>query len=456
MNVNSNEIPIPMIILNKDNTIKDINDKMKNLIKELDGEDTLHKCLMEALEEKEFKKEVCVNCGGVNRVYELITKIVDKKDFGDFYRIIVVNDITTKRKMEEEIIKNEKLKSISNVASELAHDFNNILSIILANTSLIKLYMTEEDVFYEKFLEIERAAKKGSDLAKQLLIFSKSNSLNRKKLNLKKLLIDTTRLSLSGTEIKSQFNIDDNLMNVEGDEGQISQVITNIVINASHAMNGKGILEISAKNMDKYVQISIEDEGEGISKEHISKIFEPYFTTKKDGTGIGLASVDAIIRRHDGYINVESEKGKGSIFKIYLKASDIKKEVIAGKGKILVMDDDKEIRKVVSLMLSHIGYDTVVAKDGESAVKFYKEHNDSGEPFGAVILDLNITEGMGAKETIEKLMKIDRNVKGIVSSGYVENPIIKEYKKYGFKAAAMKPYTIEYISEILNDVLLDK
>ena len=245
-----------------------------------------------------------------------------------------------------------------------------------------------------------------------------------------------------------------------------------MVINGEEAMPDGGILNIGAKNMTfkrtgtiplpkgKYVEIIIKDYGVGISKEHLSRVFEPYFSTKQKGSGLGLATTFSIIKNHGGYITVDSKIGAGTTFYIYLPASDkpttANGEIeemepnILGKGKILVMDDEEMIREMLGNMLRLAGYEVELTNDGIEAIEQYREAKESGQPFNAVILDLTIPGGLGGKETIKKLLKIDPNVIAIVSSGYATDPIMADYGEYGFKAVITKPYSISELEKTLK------
>ena len=256
------------------------------------------------------------------------------------------------------------------------------------------------------------------------------------------------------------------------DEGQISQVINNLIINAKQAMPKGGVIKIIAENIvidtdnrfnpGKYIKISIKDQGIGIPRENLTKIFDPFFTTKKDGNGLGLASAYSIITRHDGYIELESQRYIGTTFYIYLPASDTSRieietrnEVAAtGEGyKILFMDDEEEIRNSVGEMLSFYGYQVVPTKDGAEMIEEYKRAMNDGDPFAAVIMDLTIPGGMGGQEALAYLRDIDPKIKAIISSGYANDPVMAEYERYGFTGVVTKPYEIDELNEVLTKVL---
>ena len=273
------------------------------------------------------------------------------------------------------------------------------------------------------------------------------------------------------------FSIPEDLWTVEADEGQISQVINNLVKNAGEAMPEGGIVEVSARNITvertgalplsegKYIEIEVKDHGTGIRKEDIGRVFDPYFTTKQRGSGLGLASCYSIIRNHGGSITIDSELGTGTTFHIYLpvsgkQAPKTEKEelqpVFIGHGKILVMDDEMVVRRVLSETLKTCGYEVELTCDGAEAIQQYIKARESGETFDAVIMDLTVPGGMGGKETISKLLEIDPRVKAVVSSGYANDPIMAEYRKYGFSAVVVKPYNINEIVNTINSLLKDE
>jgi CheY-like chemotaxis protein len=306
-----------------------------------------------------------------------------------------------------------------------------------------------------------------------LLTFSKGGAPIKKTESITEVIKDSAEFALRGSNVKCEFFIPNDIWPTEIDKGQISQVISNLIINADQAMPGGGIIKVRVENLvvsaehalpikeGKYVKIEIEDEGIGIHKEHLARIFDPYFTTKQRGSGLGLATSYSIIKKHDGYITVESELGVGTTFYIYLPASSkqilTKKEFeerpILGKGRILVMDDEKVVRDVTGILLKHIGYDVEFAKDGVEAIELYKKAEESKQPFDAVIVDLTVQGGMGGEQMIKKLLEIDPNVKAIVSSGYSTDAIMSNFKQYGFSGVVTKPYRIAELSETLYKVL---
>lgn len=385
--------------------------------------------------------------------------------------VLVFRDITEQRKMEADLIKAQKLESLGVLSGGIAHDFNNILTIIMGNISLAKVQIGLEDHAWKLLTEAERASKRAQDLTQQLLTFSKGGKPVRKVVSIAELLHETISFALSGSSILPELLISKNLWPAEIDEGQISQVINNLIINAQQAMPAGGTIEIKAENVSldtsrkfplrfgKYVRITIKDNGTGIAPEHMPKIFDPYFTTKKQGSGLGLTSSYSIIKRHKGHIMAESTPGEGSTFVIYLPATQkkpvIKKEkrIVNGgkkKGKVLLMDDEDSILMLGADNLKFLGYEAETAYDGIEAIDKYMRAKKSSAPFNLVILDLTIPAGMGGIETITRLRILDPEVIAIVSSGYSNDPILSDYKKYGFKGIIAKPYDLTDMEKILR------
>jgi PAS domain S-box-containing protein len=387
-----------------------------------------------------------------------------------------VSDITERRKVEEDLLKVEKLQSVSLLAGGIAHDFNNILAAILGNISLAKVYIEPKGKAFERLTQAEKACLRAQRLTQQLLTFSKGGAPVKEVTNIAKLVRECCQFALRGSNIRCVFDCSDDLWPVEVDQGQISQVIDNLVINAVHAMADGGLIKVQATNVvvsledglqlerGRYVRISLKDHGVGISEEHMPKIFDPYFTTKKTGSGLGLATSYAVIKRHGGIITVESQSGEGATFHVYLPASekeivdepDSDKEPALGGGKILLMDDEEVIRDLGRELLTMLGYEVVVAKDGQEAVDLFREAHNSSRPFDAVIVDLTVPGGMGGSEVIKILREFAPNMKAIVSSGYSNDPVMAHYERNGFDGVVAKPYTVTELSETLKKILEPK
>jgi len=385
--------------------------------------------------------------------------------------VSLVRDITERKRLEEELLKAQKLESLGVFAGGIAHDFNNILTTILGNVSMAKMGVSPEDEMFDLLNEAEMASTRAQRLTKQLLTFAKGGAPVKEIASIKAILKESSSFVLRGSKSSCEFSIAEDLWSAEVDIGQISQVINNIVINANQAMPEGGIIRVAAENLiiddgqslplkpGRYIRISIKDQGVGIAEKHLVKIFDPYFTTKYAGSGLGLATSYSIIKKHDGHITVESRLGVGTTFYIYLLASDKaipekeKFKVIKGQGKILVMDDVAALRKIAGRILEKLGYEPEFAKNGAEAIRMYKEAKEAEKPYDAVILDLTIPGGMGGKDAVNKLLEIDPEVKAIVSSGYSEDPVLAKFQEYGFKGMMPKPFTSQSLSKVLHEVL---
>jgi PAS domain S-box-containing protein len=384
----------------------------------------------------------------------------------------IFTDITDRKKLEEEMLKSSKLESLGIFAGGIAHDFNNLLTAIIGNISLARMLMTSEEPYYEILFEAEKASLRARDLTQQLLTFSRGGAPIKKTSSVKDFIRDNADFLLSGSNVVCKYDVPDGLWNVDMDEGQILQVIHNLIINASQAMPQGGEILVAAENLDsgrkrvlpeksrKFLKITVKDSGTGIPKESIPLIFDPYYTTKEKGTGLGLTVAYSIIKKHDGYITVDSEIGKGTIISVFLPASDspiteVKEEAsldFTGKGRILLMDDEEIVLKVLSKMLSHIGFETELTHDGAEAISCYREAMAQKRPFDLVIMDLTIPGKMGGKETIAQLREIDPGVKAVVSSGYSNDPVMANYSDHGFIGIVAKPYRIDDIKNILGKI----
>ncbi len=391
--------------------------------------------------------------------------------------IFVVRDLTAQKNMEAEVLKSKNIQSVGTLAGGVAHDFNNLLMAIIGNISLAKLHAPKggKTVVYLK--EAERLIFMGKDLTHQLLTFSHSVDTFKKVLNIGPVLKETTEKLLSGSLVRLDFNIQEDLSLIEVDEDQIKQVIQNIIVNAMEAMQADGALYVSCENvritpqhklppvLEDYVRILIRDEGVGISEENLSKIFDPYFTTKdmgaQKGVGLGLAICYSIVKKHNGYILVDSIPDKGTTFQIYLPvhkqqpaAVPSEKRVATGsKGNVLVVDDEQMVLRIAEKLLLHMGYEVTTSQSSEEAVSLYRESMESNKAFDAVILDLVMESGMSGTEVLDQLKQINTDVKAIISSGYLQDPVLMNYAVYGFAGILTKPYDPRELDEKLQTII---
>jgi PAS domain S-box-containing protein len=394
--------------------------------------------------------------------------------------LLVVRDISDRSKSDHEVERARQLESIAALSGGIAHDYNNLLTAIIGNISLAQTYLDPDDKIFLLLNQALAASKTAKDLTQKLITFSKGGAPDKKVAEVAKLVKNAAEFTLSGSNLKCNFNFKDDLWPVEVDHRQIGQAIHNVIMNSREAMPEGGLIEVSAENVTSdddlsnlrignYVKISIADSGKGIPGKNLDKIFNPYFSTKKmgnkKGTGLGLSICHSIIRKHGGNVTVASRYHRGTTLQIYLPSANgkspdqnavdtMEQEIpVFGEGRILVMDDEAMIRKLAGELLTYLGYHVEFALDGDEAVKYYKEAMDSKKPFDAVILDLTVKGGMGGKEAIEKLAKIDPNVVAIVSSGYCNDPGITDYRKYGFRGVVTKPYTMSELGEKLNEAV---
>jgi PAS domain S-box-containing protein len=390
--------------------------------------------------------------------------------------VCVAKDITKIKELEEELQKLRKLESVGVLAGGIAHDFNNLLQGVFGFISMAGISIDDRGKALAALEKAEKALETAVGLTGQLLTFSMGGKPVMKRIALPSVIGNSVNFAMSGSNSDSRITVAKELWQVEADPGQIGQVIQNVVINAREAMPGGGNVEISAGNVDlpagdhpllpeggKFVRIAVGDSGTGISGKHLSRIFEPYYTTKPKGSGLGLATSFSIVRNHGGMIDVKSEAGKGSTFFIYLPAREAGEappgESRAGaaaqsrKGRILVMDDEEQVRDVAMGLIDALGHNVECAENGEVAIEKFRQARNSGTPFDIVILDLTIRGGMGGEEAIGKLREIDPDVTAIVSTGYSDNPVVSEYRTYGFATYLNKPYTIHSLKESLDSLL---
>ncbi|HRR67975.1 MAG TPA: PAS domain-containing protein [Desulfomonilia bacterium] len=389
--------------------------------------------------------------------------------------IAITRNITDRKAAEEEAQKRCKLDSLATLAGGIAHDFNNILTVIMGNVSFAKMLISNEDRIYGKLDDIERASLKAKELTSQLMTFSKGGMLQRKPVMVDQILRDTVHFTLEHSDITARFHIAEDLWRADADEVQLGQVIRNIVLNAKEAMPHGGAIVVEARNCSgenekclpipggNYVEISIRDTGSGIDESILGNIFDPFFTTKQKCSGLGLTTSYSIMKKHGGHICASSFPGNGATLTLYLPAAIHTgqeeeqprefQEACTGSGRILFMDDEAFIRDLAMGILSHLGYELTFAREGSEAIEAYRMALEQGKRFDAVILDLTVAEGMGGKECIRELRKIDPDVRAIVSSGYTSDPIMTDPQRFGFSAFIAKPYNIQTLSTILKKTI---
>ncbi|MFH0822421.1 MAG: PAS domain S-box protein [Pseudomonadota bacterium] len=386
-----------------------------------------------------------------------------------------ISDVTVERTMEEELLRMQKLDSLGILAGGIAHDFNNILTAILGNISVarVNLSLGTTETLGRRLAEAEKACLAAQGLTQQLLTFSKGGAPVKRLCDLGSLVREASSFALRGSNVRPEFAVQHDLWPVNADSGQIGQVINNLVINADHAMPEGGAIVISATNLivtpqhslpiedGPYVCITFQDFGVGIPPAYLQKIFDPYFTTKQKGSGLGLTTSYSIIKNHGGFLTVRSEVGVGSVFEVYLAArpgevapgQEAEGSLQGGEGRVLFMDDEEMIRDVVGEMISLLGYDVVLAKDGSEVIELYTAALDSSAPFDAVVMDLTVPGGMGGREAMKILLEGDPEIRAVATSGYSTDPVMQDYRAYGFSGVLVKPFNVKELGDALRDVV---
>jgi two-component system, cell cycle sensor histidine kinase and response regulator CckA len=389
--------------------------------------------------------------------------------------VLVFRDTTSQRKIEEELFKVKKLESVGILAGGIAHDFNNILAAILGNIEFAETFVEPSSKAVPLLKQAMKASIRAKGLTKQLLTFSKGGNPVKESSSIDKIIKDSADFILHGSSVICRYDFPGDLWVVKVDTGQFSQVIQNFIINARDAMAEGGSIEVSCENInntdkenlqiktEKCIKITISDSGTGIPEKYIDKIFDPYFTTKQDdSSGLGLAICHSIIRKHDGHISVCSQENKGTIFSIYLpveteKSQNFLQETKFSKTKnkalIMVMDDEAMVRNLLQQMLINSGHEVIPVENGNEAIEIYNEYFVSNRIIDIIIMDLTIAGGMGGRQTVKEILKINPEAKIIVASGYSNDPVMANFKKYGFQASIDKPFRFAELNETINKVL---
>jgi PAS domain S-box-containing protein len=403
---------------------------------------------------------------------ELATRVVERTAELQQANERLVDEIRQRKLVEEELLRGRKLESLGVLAGGIAHDFNNFLTIIYGNIALAKMKLKPGDPVVEILEQATVACKRATSLASQLLTFGKGGAPVRRPAPLAAVVRDAVDLGRAGATSSIELFMGKDLWSADIDVEQISHALHNILLNARQAMPEGGTIEVRAENVvldtnslplssGRYVMISIADHGCGIGSELLPTIFDPYFTTKPNGRGLGLASVNAIVAKHEGHITVRSTLGVGTTFSVYLPActtADVAETTIGeplqtGSGRILVMDDEEPICQLLGRILEQLGYEVECARNGSEAIEHYQRAKESGQTFDAVVVDLTIPGGMGGEEVATRLRQIDKSVTLIVSSGYSNTPIMSEFRRHGFDDVLSKPWTPIQVAEVLGRCL---
>lgn len=386
--------------------------------------------------------------------------------------VFVIDDITELKKMKEHIVNSSKLESLGIFSGGIAHDINNFFTGMLGCIALARKNLAGPESGAMKYLDdAESTALRARGLAEQLLTFSKGGEPVKRLISVKDMLNLSADFILSGTRVTCRKDIVPDLKEIEADETQVSQVVNNILLNAVQAMSAGGEITISAANRilnpgnvyalpgGEYVEVTIEDQGPGIEEEHLKRMFDPFFTTKSDGSGLGLSVAYSVVKKHGGVISGYNS-GNGTVFRFLLPASGNEPEPVernsigelSFSGKVLLMDDDEMIRMVGEELLCSFGFEVVSAAEGITAIEKFRKEYEAGGSFRFVILDLTIRGGAGGLETFQEMLKIDPGITGIVSSGYSHDPVMSNYKDYGFAAVLKKPYNFDELRKIIKRI----
>ncbi|GFO68916.1 hypothetical protein GMLC_24950 [Geomonas limicola] len=431
-----------------------------------DRESTTQKWLEISGQGGTFQHECRFQRGGTTIWVRALAQPFRAKDGGIAGYVGVVEDITEQLHVREEILKTQKLESLGVLAGGIAHDFNNILSIILGYISLARSAAQDPEQVLSRLKDGEKGVLRARDLTQQLLTFARGGDPVKRAVDLNALLREAAQFGSLGSNVRCDFELSNERLVVSADEGQLSQVVHNLVINATQAMPGGGVITISSgrsrsRDGESQARFSVSDTGTGIPESLRAKVFDPYFSTKQ-GSGLGLTSCYSIVKKHGGSIELESVPGQGTTFTVTLPAqlrqsapevSGGPASEIKGEGDVLVMDDDRLIRELAVEMLAELGYRAESVADGTQAVTAYFNRQRTGSRYAVVIMDLTVRGGMGGREAVKALLALDPQVKAVVSSGYCDDPVLANCRAYGFKAVLPKPYNRQELGRVLDEVL---
>ncbi len=411
-----------------------------------------------------------VTRGGHRRLVEISGSPIRQASDRYSGQVLALRDITEKRKIEDELTKGQKLEALGLLAGGIAHDFNNLLTVLLGNLSLLRAGPQASERASRQLADAETAVLRARDLTRQLSTFSRGGAPVRKAGSISEVIRDSASFVMSGSNVRCDIRLPADLWVVDIDVGQMSQVVNNLLINAIQAMPDGGTVRIIGRNTTtpppslpagKYIAIDVIDHGVGIPDRHQSRIFDPYFSTKQEGRGLGLASAYSIAKKHEGLLTVESRRGEGTVFSLFLPAS--KARIVAetasagidlgGGGRILIMDDEDAVRHVTGSIVEQLGFHASYAVDGRQAIDRYRRALDQKQPYDAVIVDLTIPGGMGGQEAIGHLLDLDPEARAIVMSGYSNDPVLANHLDYGFQGVIGKPFTAEDLGRALREVL---
>ncbi|MFP5212034.1 MAG: PAS domain-containing protein, partial [Acidobacteriota bacterium] len=404
-----------------------------------------------------------------------VRHVIVSTRFAGNRKLVIFIDVTERDTLLDRLLNTQRLESLGVLAGRIAHDFNNVLTGIMGNISLARLFIDDHEKLDQLLDHGEQASRRAAELVGQLLTFAKGGAPIKKPVSVRRLVQDSVASALHGTQVEAVMQLPDSIHDIEADTGQLSQVFHHIIVNAVHAMQGAGVLTVRAGNVPlpeknvfalpagEYLTLDFADEGCGMPDQILKRIFDPYFTTKPNAAGIGLASSHSIIKKHGGHIDVRSTVGKGTTFTLYLPSLGFSLGELGsgteggaggprGGGAILVMDDEWLVRDIAREMLEHLGYQVTTCGSGEEAVALYRAAMDAGAPFTAAIMDLTVPCSMGGQEAARQILRIDSSACLIVSSGYSNDPVMADYASHGFRATLAKPYQFAELEQVLSSL----